>query len=104
MNYLNKICFLVAETTAVHGDLSKSIKNYEEAMALSRKHNFHKEEAMTCDRVGMFHLSLNSSSSSSKHLCNTYRCYDDWNAKTKMHQLTKKHSTIVAQLNKIFEQ
>ena len=98
MTYLNKVYFLEAEMAVVHGDVSKAIANYEEAISLSKKHGLRNEEAMACERAGMFYLSLNSSSSASKCLCRAYRCYDDWGAKAKMHQLTKKYPAISAQL------
>ena len=99
MSYLNKVYFLEAEMAVVHGDASKAIANYEEAISLSKKYGLRNEEAMACERAAMFYLSLNSSSSASKHLCRAYRCYDDWGAKAKMHQLTKKYPTIFVEMN-----
>ena len=98
MTYLNKVYFLEAEMAVVYGDASKAIANYEEAISLSKKYGLRNEEAMACERAAMFYLSLDSSSSASKCLCRAYRCYDDWGAKAKMHQLTKKYPAISAEL------
>ena len=98
MSYLNKVYFLEAEMAVVHGDASKAIANYEEAISLSKKYGLRNEEAMACERAAMFYLSLNSSSSASKYLCRAYQCYDDWGAKSKMHQLIKKYPVIIAEL------
>ena len=97
MTYLNKVHFLEAEMDVVHGDASKAIANYEEAISLSKKYGLRNEEAMACERAAMFYLSLKSSSAS-KYLCRAYRCYDDWGAKAKMRQLTKKYPAIYAEL------
>merc|ERR1712194_224283 len=98
MSYLNKVHFLEAEIAAVQGDVSEAIANYEEAISLSKKYGLRNEEAMACERAAMFYLSLNSSSSASKYLFRAYRCYDDWGAKSKIHQLTKKYPKIFVEM------
>ena len=98
MSYLNKVHFLEAEIAVVQGDVSEAIANYEEAISLSKKYGLCNEEAMACERAGMFFLSLNSSSSACQYLCRAYQCYDNWGAKAKMDQLTKKYPTTFAEL------
>jgi len=98
MNYLNKVHFLEAELSGAHGDVQNAIKNYKEAISLSNKYGFCNEEAMACERAGMFYLKLGTShaSSASQLLLKAYRCYDDWGAKAKLHQLNKRYPVIFA--------
>jgi len=93
-NFLNKVHFLEAEMAAVHGDVSQATKKYEEAISASKKNGFRNEEAMACERSGMFFLSLGSSSNASQSLLKSYRCYEDWGAKAKLDQLNKRYPTI----------
>jgi len=97
MNFSNKVYFLEAEMAVVHGNVPKAIENYNAAINLSKKYDILIDEALACERAGMFFLSLNSSIPASEFLLKAYRCYDDWGAKAKLHQLATRYPVIFVQ-------
>ena len=99
MSYANKVYYLEAEMAVLYGDVPNAIKNYEEAISLSNKYGLRNEEAMACERIAMLFLNINAQSSAFKFLWRSYRCYDDWHARAKMHQLTKKYPIIFSDSN-----
>ena len=98
MNYLNKVHLVEAEMAAVYGDVPKAVKNYEEAISLSKKYGILCDEAICCERAGMFFLNSGSTTTASQMLLKACRCYNDWGAKAKVHQLTNRYPDIFAHM------
>lgn len=92
MNYLNKYRLLQAEMAVVLGDNFQAVAHYQEAIRLSQKYCFLHEEAICCERFGLFYLESNSMKNASQMLIKSYTCYEKWGADEKTKNLKKKYS------------
>ena len=93
-NFLNKLYLLQAEMAAVLGDTLQANKCYQEAITLSEKNGFFNEEAIACERAGIFLLKQHEQSNSSfsadaatQLFITSYKCYEKWGAAEKMKHL-----------------
>lgn len=74
-NYLNKYHLLEAELAAVQKNQTQALIHYEKAISLSNKNNFVHEEALACERAGIFHLEIESKEATANyynHLLQNY--------------------------------
>ena len=90
-NFLHKCHLLEAEFAAVHKNESEAIMHYREAISLSRKYNFIHEEALVCERAGMFYLELGLKDEALPLLLQSQCCYNSWGATAKVNHLKKNY-------------
>merc|ERR1719343_39820 len=115
-NFLNKFHLLQAEMLIVLGDSIQANMHYQEAIRLSEKYGFPNEQALACERAGIFlleqHRQTNSSFSANaatQLFLTSYKCYERWGAIVKMKDLKAKYlsntnlDSSVAMLNTIIE-
>ena len=86
-NFLNKIHLIEAEMQFALGDFSKTLKHYEEAISLSKKHGFVHEEALSHERTAIFLLNQNKVDDACEHLLQSYDQYEAWGATSKTKHL-----------------
>merc|ERR1712157_105385 len=79
--------------SALKGDDFKALMHYEEAIQLSDKHGFQHEEALACERAGIFCLEI-FPDKSKLFLQKAYCCYDKWGAVAKLHNLIENYPSI----------
>ena len=84
-NCLNKVHLIEAEIQVVLSNNTKALEHYSDAISLSKKYGFIHEEALACERAGLFLLQQNVVDSAYKFLLQSYFSYEAWgaNAKTK---------------------
>ena len=99
-NFLNKVHLLEAEIAAVTGDTKQAEVNYELSISLSQEHMLKNEEAIACERAGIFFLDINEPDSGLKYLSKALKCYNEWGAKAKVKQLISQYPSLVAESNK----
>ena len=87
-NYLNKVHFLDAELSAAHDKTSEELLHFKKATSL---HGFSHEEALCCERFGIFYSQINSPKASCETLMQSYACYGKWGAREKLVHLRTKH-------------
>jgi len=86
-NYLNKVHLLEAELAVVNRNTPEAVSHYQKAILWSNKNGFLHEEAMACERAGIFFLEIYSSNDARESLSQSYTCYEKWGANAKMVQL-----------------
>lgn len=93
-NYTNKVILLEAELAVVRNDMQKAKAHFEDAITLSKKHGFIHEEALACEREGLFFLKTESLDAAKISFRNAYHCYEKWGAIALSNALIKNHSDI----------
>ena len=91
-NCLNKLSLLEAELAAANCDIEKAETHYRKAISLSRQSKFINDEALVCERAGLFFLEMNSLEKACQYLSQSYNCYKEWGAVAKMEHLIETHS------------
>ena len=89
-NFQNKYHLLEAELAAVQNNKAQAIFHYKKAICLSKKNNFVHEEALACERAGIFYLELDSQEATAL-LLQSYHGYNIWGATSKMNQLLQNY-------------
>ena len=89
-NFLNKLLLLEAEIAAIEGN-QQSIDLYKEAISSSHKYGFTQEEALACERAGVYLLEKNLVEGAYKFFLQSYLSYECWGATTKMEHLVKNY-------------
>lgn len=92
MNFQNKCRLLQAELAVVVGNDQQAKVLYQESIKLSQQHGFIHEEALSCERAGLFYLNIDSSSAS-ELLKQSYKCYARWGAVEKAKKFKKDYSS-----------
>jgi len=98
-NFSNKYHLLEAELSAVDKNESQAIMHYRQAIYLSSRHSFVHEEALACERAGMFYLELGAEESAIPLLLQSYRRYEIWGATSKKNHLLKCYPLISDKLD-----
>ena len=100
MNFMNKVQLLEAELASICGDPS-ALERYKEAISSSQKNGFIHEEAICCERTGMFLLELDITDTQNAYqfLLQAYKCYERWGAATKCAQLRTKYPSLLEETN-----
>ena len=98
-NCLQKLNLLEAELAAVCFDEEKAEAHYLEAISLSKEHYFINDEALACERAGLFFREMNSDEKATQFLLQAYNCYKQWGAVAKMDHLMKTHKILKDTLN-----
>jgi len=91
-NFLNKIHLLKAEMAVVCGELDP-LHHYEKSISLSKKYCFLNEEALACERAGLYFLGSNSKKSF-EFFQRSFKCYYLWGARAKMKHIQSTYKNI----------
>jgi len=75
-------------------DESGALAHYRKSISLSKKHCFLHEEALACERAGMYLLGLKSQKLAVQFLKQSYQCYEVWGAYAKLKNLKTKYPNI----------
>jgi len=101
-NILNKLMLLEAELSAINGDEDLAIQSYEKAILLSKRYNFIHEEALACEKSGIYFLERNNERDASRRLVQSYQAYFHWGATAKLHHLRTSHPSLLSLFNSIY--
>jgi len=83
-NFLHKLRLLEAERSAfVDGDMESAAEAYASAISLAGKHNFVHEQAISCERCGLFHLERGNEAEGKQYLLRAIELYQTWGATRK---------------------
>ena len=88
-NYLNKVRLLEAELHATEGNKAEAILCYQQAIALSSKHGFLLEHALSCERRAIFYLGDNSIESATESFQESFLHYKKWGSERKVKHLSE---------------
>merc|ERR1711933_96736 len=94
-NYLNKLYLLEAEMAAIYSGESDALQYYRKSISLSKNHCFINEEALACERAGMYFLGLNSETLGSNFIHQSFDCYRRWGATAKLQHIQSKYDYIL---------
>jgi len=86
-NISNKSMLLEAEMAAVKGNKILAIQLYNKAISLCKKNNFIHEEALTCEKAGIYCDEVKDKGMAAQFLFQAYYSYYEWGATAKMLQL-----------------
>jgi len=95
-NYQNKLYLLQAEMAVAFLDESAALTHFKKAICSSKKYCFQHEEALACERAGMFSLQLESQTLATQFLEQSFDCYYAWGANTKLKHLKSKYPNILS--------
>jgi len=101
-NYRNKLHLLEAEMAAAFADELNALAHYRKSISLSKEHCFLHEEALACERAGMYFLGLNSQALAVQFLERSFECYEGWGAYAKLKHLKSKYPDIFKEKNYSF--
>jgi len=93
-NYQNKLSLLEAEMAAFTGQDYKAKYFYNMAVESSNVSNFTHEEALACERFGIFCIDSRNQEIGIHYLTRAVRCFSYWGAKTKVDHLINLHPEI----------
>ena len=93
-NFRHKVYLLDAEIAVVSGDVNRVVYSFELSISLAKENRYKNDEALACERAGMFFLSQNESEKGFKFLSQACFCYNEWGATAKVDQLLRKHSSL----------
>jgi len=82
----SKYHLLQAESLHSIGD-AKASEEYDLSIKAAQAHRFLNEEAMACERAGLFHLKFGRKELSDRLLQQAYECYRSWGAEKKANAL-----------------
>jgi len=85
-NFQNKLLLLKAEIAASERN-KQAIELYKEAISSSKKYGFIQEEALACERAGIYLLDKNVVHGAYQYLLQSYFSYECWGATAKMKHL-----------------
>ena len=94
-SFLNKYHLLQAEMAAVFNGESDVLLHYQKSISLSREHCFLQEEALACERAGMYCLESNLEEESCEFIQRSFDCYGLWGASAKMIHMQYKYGDIL---------
>jgi len=97
-NYLNKVSLLEAELQAIQGNKAEALSCYQQAIALSSKHGFLLEHALSCERRAIFYLNSNSIESATESLQDSYLNYKKWGSERKLKHLSDTYPVLVKKM------
>jgi len=90
-NFSSKYFLLEAEIANAKNDEPKSIKMFKEAMKLAKAHNVLFEEALVCERAGLFYLKAGYGEKSIGMFNNACELYEVWGSSPKVQQIHNLH-------------
>ena len=97
-NFINKFHLMQAEMLVVLDDTKQANMHYQEAIRLSEKYGFVHEQALACERAGIFLLqqyrqsnSPFSAKAATQLFITSHKCYETWGAIEKAKDLKAKY-------------
>ena len=97
-NYLNKYYLLKAELSVILNDESEAKKNFEKAISLSKENRLLCEQAIAAERAAKFYFKLGSKQEAKVLLFQSYNCYREWGAMSKIYHMANRYPLIVCSL------
>jgi len=95
-NFMNKICLLEAEIMVHRGRWPQAALLYDRSILLATQNDFVHEEALACERKGIFYLNSKDNLRASDALARAYLAYARWGAKEKMRHLLALYPEILS--------
>ena len=83
-NFRNKYELLSAEDAALRGDSENASEAYEAAIAKAEEYNFINEQALACERYGLYLYEISSDSEGKDKLEKALSLYGSWGAGRKV--------------------
>jgi len=93
-NYQNKFYLLKAEMSIYKEHEASAYMHFRKSISLSKQYCFLHEEALACERAGMYYLGLKSQTLAVQFLQQSFDRYEDWGAYAKLKQLKFKYPNI----------
>ena len=79
-NFDHKMHLLKAEIAFTEGNMDVAEAAYENAICEAKKTGFINEEALSCERYGLFHANRGHTAEAAKYFTKAERLYRSWNA------------------------
>ena len=87
-NFRHKLLLLNAELESLSGDLDKAARTYDEAISVATKHGFIHEQAIACERAGLFFSErMRNTERAKQYFARSYTYYIGWGASRKASDL-----------------
>ena len=86
-NFRHKLDLLKAEKSFSENEMEAAAASYESAIRGAKKHCFINEEALACERAGIFYFDNGSMDEARKYLGMAKQLYSDWGAKRKVNDV-----------------
>lgn len=97
-NHLHKLNLLEAERHWVKGELKEAKDSYDKATSGANKQNFLNEEALSCERAGMFYEANGMESLASHFLKRAFQTYREWGAEAKLKDLQSRYYELTKEI------
>lgn len=79
-NFSQKYILLRAELSALDGDGDTAIVAYDDAILMAGEHSYINEQALTCERAGLFYLERGIMMKGKENLMRAKQLYHTWGA------------------------
>ena len=86
-NFQSKVELLCAEIALIDGDVAEATRAYQAAIQFASNHRFCQEEALACERAGMFFMATSSTELGILYLKKAHACWVKFGAHRKAEQL-----------------
>ncbi|MDX2510401.1 MAG: adenylate/guanylate cyclase domain-containing protein [Desulfobacterales bacterium] len=90
-NHSHKLSLLEAERYRVAGKDKEAKESYDKAVAGANKQNFLNEEALACERAGMFYEARGIESLTGHFIKLAFQAYREWGAQAKLNDLQSRY-------------
>ncbi len=97
-NHLHKLNLLEAERHWVKGEIKEAKDSYDLATSEANKQNFLNEEALSCERAGMFYEANGMESLASHFMKRAYQTYREWGAEAKLKDLQSRYYELTKEI------
>ncbi len=94
-NFEHLRLFMEAELAGISGDLNTSLKYYEAAISMAKKHHFTRDAAMANERTALLLLKLGIPKAAEGYLQSAYYLYYRWGAQRKVSRMLEEYPEIL---------
>ncbi|MBT8298140.1 MAG: hypothetical protein KJO52_07380, partial [Maribacter sp.] len=99
-NHSHKLSLLDAERYRVVGKDKEAKESYDKAVAGANKQGFLNEEALACERAGMFYQSRGIESLASHFIKLAFQTYREWGAQAKLNDLQSRYYDLTSEIKR----
>ena len=99
-NHSHKLSLLEAERYKVAGKDKEAKESYDKAVAGANKQNFLNEEALACERAGMFYEARGIEALTGHFIKLAFQAYREWGAQAKLNDLQSRYYDLTNEIKR----
>ncbi|MBN1662462.1 MAG: diguanylate cyclase, partial [Deltaproteobacteria bacterium] len=95
-NFQHKFDLVEAETAGIEGRLWEALGLYHKAIDGARRNKYIQEEALACERAGIFFRDAGLEEEARTFITRAYQCYVHWGSKTQMKIMEDRYPSFIS--------